>query len=152
MGMTFEEKANKAYELKSEYAEIEKQKKELDEKAKALEAEIDEINASLLSDMKANGAIESKVGDVYVNLMRRESIGYDDPDAVLGYLEANGLGNLIRVKRELDKKAINKEVKCNGALAEALAGMTSKKVTEYVVVTDSENHRKMLEHIEGSRK
>lgn len=145
--MTFEEKVGRAYELRKEASEIERRKGELNARAKEIEAEADAINASILSDMKGIGAVESKVGDIFVNVMRRESIGYDDADSVIDYLESNGLERLIRVKREINKAAINKEVKSNKPLAEALAGMTSRKVTEYVVVTDSESHQSMLEHI-----
>ena len=145
--MTFEEKVGRAYELRKEASEIERRKGELNARAKEIEAEVEAINASILSDMKDIGAVESKVGDIFVNVLRRESIGYDDADSVIAYLESNGLDRLIRVKREINKMAINKEVKLNKPLAEALAKMTSRKVTEYVVVTDSESHQSMLEHI-----
>ena len=79
--------------------------------------------------------------------MRRESLSYDDPDAVIGYLEANGRPELVRIKKELNKVAINKAIKTDGELAKDLAGMASKKVTEYVVLTDAEGHAKMLEHL-----
>ena len=145
--MTYEEQVKKAYELRKEVNRLDEEKATLDAKKKELEAELEGLNSSIIESLKGVNKLEDKVDNIYVNLMKKESIGYTDPSKVLQFLEDSGRLDLIRVKKELNKVAINKAIKKDTKLNEELSSMTSKKVTEYVVVTDEENHQKMLEHL-----
>lgn len=147
MTETFNGKIIEAYRLAKEIDGLEAEKARIEASLKEATSKLEDAKKFLLSEMQASSVDEAKEGDVYVNLFHRESIAYEDPNKVLEYLEDTGRTDLIRVKRELDKKAINKAVKTDGNLANALASMTSKKVTSYVVVTDDNNHGKMLEHL-----
>lgn len=145
--MELNEAISQSYGLKGKIDALKAQRDALDAEIKELEASKQECDSAIVEGMKAIGATEVAEGDCFANLMRRESLSYDDPEAVIGYLEANGHPELVRVKKELNKVAINKAIKTDGELAKDLAEMASKKVTEYVVLTDAEGHAKMLEHI-----
>lgn len=136
-----------SYGLKGRIEALKAQRDALDAEIKELEASKQDCDSEIVEGLKAMGVTEFAYEDCFANLMRRESLSYDDPDAVIGYLEANGRPELVRVKKELNKAAINKAIKTDGELAKYLAGMASKKVTEYVVLTDAESHAKMLEHL-----
>lgn len=145
--MELNEAISQSYGLKCRIDALKAQRDAIDAEIKGLEASKQERDSAIVEGMKAIGATEVAEGDCFANLMRRESLSYDDPDAVIGYLEANGRPELVRVRKELNKVAINKAIKTDGELAKGLAGMASKKVTEYVVLTDAEGHAKMLEHL-----
>ena len=145
--MELNEAISQSYGLKCRIDALKAQRDAIDAEIKELEASKHECDSAIVEGMKAIGATEVMEGDCFANLMRRESLSYDDPDAVIGYLEANGRPELVRVRKELNKVAINKAIKTDGELVKDLAGMASKNVTEYVVLTDAEGHAKMLEHL-----
>lgn len=113
--------------------------------------QIDRLSLQLLNELTANNmttydwAAENLVVEKFV----RENVGYTSDEDVLNYLKNNYASQYIKTKitESLDKNALKKAIKTDTKLSEALESMTVKSSTEYVVVTDSENHKKMLEHI-----
>lgn len=113
--------------------------------------QIDRLSLQLLNELTANNmttydwAAENLVVEKFV----RENIGYTSDEDVLNYLKNNYASQYIKTKitESLDKNALKKAIKTDTKLSEALESMTVKSSTEYVVVTDSENYKKMLEHI-----
>lgn len=113
--------------------------------------QIDRLSLQLLNELTANNmttydwAAENLVVEKFV----RENIAYTSDEDVLNYLKNNYASQYIKTKitESLDKNALKKAIKTDTKLSEALESMTVKSSTEYVVVTDSENHKKMLEHI-----
>lgn len=144
--MTQEEKINKVFELESFADSKEAEKKAIDAEIKAARNEADEIKTELLKEFLENNVNEKDVGDVVASIGVTSTTGYDDEEAVKKYLSDNGLGNFLKVDVSIKKKELNKELKDNAALKEALNSFISTKQTKYLVVTDRENHEKMLEH------
>jgi len=83
--------------------------------------------------------------------MHRTNTGYKDENAILTWLRQNLNGKFIKTKinESLDKVAFKKELKTNTELSEGVKEYIQSSVTDYVVVTNEENYKKMLEHIEN---
>ena len=141
--------------MKSAYA-LRKKKEELEAQVEKLKAEIDAIedqlqtqNSQILAILKELKKDEVLEEGLYANLFSKEAIGYTSDKDVIAWLKANGYSSFVKSKvtESLDKNPLKKAIKADPKLAEALAGMTVRSTTEWVVVTDEENHAKMLEHI-----
>lgn len=91
--------------------------------------------------------------DLVAEKFTKEAISYTSDSDVLQYLKENYNGQYIKTKisEALDKNALKKAIKADVTLASALEAMTVKTKTEYVVVTTSEKHALMLEHINAAR-
>lgn len=137
------------FDLKTKYKELENQENKIKEEKKSLEGRIEEQEKLLLDKMKENNSKEIDLGEVVATVFSRENIGYTSDKDVLEYLKKNNFNDLITTKitEAINKINLKKALKINAALAEALKNMTIKTTTEYVVVTNKENHIKMLEHI-----
>lgn len=143
------------YDLKS----TKKEKEELSEKYKKeieqIDARIDTLSQELLTEFNASNqkvfVWEEKA--IVAEKFSKENIGYTSESDVLEYLKNNYASQYIKVKttEALDKNALKKAVKTDAKLSSALDAMIIKSVTEYVVVTDIENHKRMLEHINESK-
>ena len=144
--MTQEEKINKVFELESLADSKEADKKKLEEEIKNARNEASNIKAELLAEFLENNINEKEVGDVIASIGVNSTTGYDDEEAVKKYLSDNGLGDFLKVEVSIKKKELNKELKDNAALKEAINSFISTKYTKYIVVTDRDNHDKMLEH------
>lgn len=144
--MTQEEKINKVFELESFADSKEAEKKAIDAEIKAARNEADEIKTELLKEFLENNVNEKDVGDVVASIGVTSTTGYDDEEAVKKYLSDNGFNDFLKVEVSIKKKELNKELKDNAALKEAINPFISTKQTKYLVVTDRENHEKMLEH------
>lgn len=149
--------------LISDIHELKDAKKHLEEAVTILKTSIssidDKINAkeaALLEYMKLNNQLlDTDVPNLVAAVFRKESVGYTSESDVLAYLKANNRDDLIKIKttESLDKTAIKKALKSDSTLAENLDSMTTRLITEYVVVTTADNYNKMVEHInEGSNK
>lgn len=123
-------------------------------KINTLDADIEKHNEELLAELKSDGAAEyiSDTG-LYANVFKKENIGYTSDADVLKYLKENNYNEYVKTKitESLDKRPLSKALKTDEKLAAALEAMTVKTTTEYVVVTNAENHQKMLEHIEEGK-
>lgn len=142
------------YNLKKTKEEKEATAAALSTEISNLDTEIETKSAELLAEVKAAGITEYSFENLFVNKFERENVGYKSEADVLKYLKENYNGQYIKVKttESLDKNPLKAAIKADSVLAKALEDMTVKTVTEYVVVTDADNHIKMLEHIEKGKK
>ena len=142
------------FELQNKASEWEEKEKEAKEEKENIEKEISSKKELLLDLMKQGESKETCFDDIFANIFSKENISYKDEKQVISYLKDHNYNDLITVKttEALNKNNLKKALKTNNVLAEALESMTVKKLTEWVVVTDKENHMKMLEHIEENKK
>ena len=82
--------------------------------------------------------------------MCRTATGYKDEKGLISFLRQNYNGKFVKSKvtESLDKVPLKKELKINEKLAEDLKPYIENSTVPYIVVTDQENYKKMLEHIE----
>lgn len=144
-----EELARKIFWLKKDKSIIDKQMEELKAQGKNIDEEISNLGKLLLEHMHNGDVREFEIDGIVSSMFNRENIGYTSENDVLNYLKKEYNGQYIRTKvtEALDKNALKKAIKTDEVLAKALESMTVKTVSEYVVVTDVENHKLMLEHI-----
>ena len=116
------------------------------------EAEIEKLSTELLEEFKNSDMKVYKLDSIVAEKFTKESVGYTSEADVMLYLKEKYQSNYIKTKitESIDKNALKKALKADTILAEALDSMTIKTATEYVVVTDVENHQKMLEHINAN--
>jgi hypothetical protein len=148
--MNLNESVNKSYQLRQQIKDLENQEADIKAKKALLEQELELVDSGLLDEIKRLDKSEIEVDGLFLNHFKRVNVGYTSDADVLKYLKDNGFTSLFKTKvtESLDKNAIKKELKTNTALQEALSKFIVEKLTEYVTVTDAENHAKMLEHIE----
>lgn len=152
--MTLQENIKSSYALKKEKEALEAQLEALKERIDELDARINAYNSDILNTLKEEDADEAFFEGLYANLFSKSNIGYTSEKDVIDYLKTSGYVEFVKVKttESIDKTSLKKELKTNRALADALNSYIVKSVTEWVVVTDEENHTKMLEHIEENKK
>ncbi len=142
------------FELQNQADIWEQKEKEAKEQKENIQKEINSKKELLLKSMKESDSKEISLEDMFANLFSKENISYTSEKDVLKYLKENNYNDLITVKttESLNKNNLKKALKTNQELNKALESMTVKTITEWVVVTDRENHTKMLEHIEENKK
>ena len=142
------------FDLKEQISAKEAELAQLKADTEALKIQYEELAAQLLADMKADGKIEVDVDDLVAQYFCKNEFSYGDEKALLAYLVASNLTEYITVKttQAINKAALKKDLKVNNSLKESLSNFVGDKKTEYVVVTTKENHQRMLEHIEESKK
>lgn len=152
--MLLKEDVNKSYNLRQEIKSIDEKMEELKKQKEELETQLDLVDLGLLNEIKILGKQEEEFDGLFLNYFKKSTVGYTSDSDVLKYLKDNGFTSLFKTKvtESLDKNAIKRELKTNEALKEALSQYIVEKLTEYVVVTDAENHQRMLEHIEEGKK
>jgi hypothetical protein len=153
--MLLKEEVSKSYQLRQEIKAVDEKIEDLKKQKEELESQLDLVDSGLLAEIKTLGKQEEEFDGLFLNYFKKNTVAYTSDSDVLKYLKDNGFISLFKTKvtEVLDKNAIKKELKTNTVLKEALAQYIVDKVTEYVTVTDAENHKKMLEHIEeGSKK
>ena len=150
------EKVIKAKSLDDEIEALENQKKELEEKLKSLNESRDSVYLDLLSDVKEQGIRDQQINDLFVTYFSEEDVTWLDDAGLLKKLQENKANEFIKVVTKtttsIDKNALKKAFKTNESLKETYKDYFGTKLTEYVTVTTKENHTKMLEHIEESKK
>lgn len=151
--MTIDEKIKRIKLLKEIQDGLSEEKRSIDEKLKSAAQEYEVLAHELLDEMKSNGidTVNTEDGSLVAMVSKNTSIGYQNDDALIGYLSENGLSEFLKTTVAIKKRELSAEIKKNDALREALAEYTSPKVTEYVVVTSPEKHARMLEHISDSK-
>ena len=150
-----EELIKKIFSLQESKAKLEEAQTKLKDDISVLDTEIQETKKELLNAMKAVNSSEVVTDDMlYATQFSKETIAYKDEQEVLAWLKNNNYSNLVTVKttETLNKKEINKLIKTDEALKTGLDNLTTTTKTEWVVVTNQENHEKMLEHIEDNSK
>ena len=152
--MTLQENIKSAYALKKEREELEAQIATLQAKISEIDAKLGVNNNDIMALLKEGELTEVEIEGLFANLFTKHTVGYTSESDAITWLKNNGYASLVKVKttESLDKNAIKKAMKTDTALTEGLNSITVDKVTEYVVVTDAENHAKMLEHIEENIK
>lgn len=144
------------YELKELKKSLEEVVSNIKSSIASIDSKIESKEALLIEVMRQFGLEkDSEVENLVAAIFKKENIGYRNDAEVLAYLKSINRADLIKVKttESLDKVAIKKAIKADSVLADQLADMTTKTITEYVVVTTTDNYTKMLEHIdEGSNK
>lgn len=151
--MTLQENIKSAHALNQEKKAIEQEIQNLKDRLAEIETELGVHNSEIMTSLKEQEVSEVESEGVFANLFRRENVGYTSDADVIAFLKTNGYSKFIKTKtvETLDKNPLKKELKTNAQLAEDLAPLVVKTLTEYVVVTDAENHAKMLEHIEENK-
>lgn len=132
-------------EIKAEVSKLTETNKVLDNEIKTLKGEL----FSLLSDEEPY-----KINDDLVAVKcHRTGTGYGDEKGLIKWLKENLEGKYLRVKttEELDKNAFKKGLKEEDSLYSKVEQYITPTTTEYVVVTDSTNYEKMLQHIEEGK-
>ena len=143
------------FELKQNKEKLTKQIDKLKEEVTETDKLIDNKQSELLKEMKEINTkeITSDNGNIIATLFKRENVSYKSDAEVLKYLKENYSGKFIKSKitESLDKTNLKKAIKDDEKLAKGLEGFIEKTISEYVVVTDKENHKLMLEHIEKGK-
>lgn len=144
------------YELKELKKQLEDVVANIKSSITSIDSKIESKEKDLFNIMKTSEIdVDTDVENVVAAIFKKENIGYTSDTAVLEYLKSIDRSDLIKVKvtESLDKVALKKAIKADASLSESLDSMMIKSITEYVVVTSSDNYQKMLEHInEGSNK
>jgi len=133
--------------LKEEKTSLEEQKKKLDEQIKELQAQMDEIEANALEYIVEDGSDAISYGGMVATKFERDSVSYTSDADVIALIKSLHYDTLLRVKEELNKNALKKELKSNQQLNEAISQFVVAKKTPYVVITTEENTEKMKQHI-----
>ena len=126
-------------EIKAEVSKLTEENKALDNEIKTLKGEL----FSLLSDEEPY-----KTKDLVAVKCHRTGTGYGDEKGLIKWLKENLAGKYLRVKttEELDKNGFKKGLKEDDSLYSKVEQYITPTTTEYVVVTDSTNYEKMLQH------
>lgn len=138
------------YNLKKQKELLTTQSDELAKQINSLDEQINILSSSILQDMKTEKLQEYNIDDLVVTLMAKHSSSISE--GALKYLTDNNYMQFVDTKQSIKKNPLNKELKTNTTLKEALAPFMSDITTEYVVVTTVENTEKMKEHINESKK
>ena len=126
-------------EIKAEVSKLTEENKALDNEIKTLKGEL----FNLLS-----GEEPYKTKDLVAVKCHRTGTGYGDEKGLIKWLKENLEGKYLRVKttEELDKNGFKKGLKEDDSLYSKVEQYITPTTTEYVVVTDSANYEKMLQH------
>ena len=141
------------HKLQNEKDEVDAQIDALSDNSKVLAAKVDILKEGLLKHMQSDEVDEyfNATSDLYATVMSKKNIGYTDESEVIKTLKDCGYTVYVKTKttESIDKTTLKKALKADAKLSELLKPMTIESTTTYVVVTTSDNHKKMLEHIES---
>ena len=147
---------NDIYSMSQEIEEKTQQMAKLKEEIEALTASVDANKDSLLTLMKEDNDVELHGDDLVAHYFQKNEFSYGDEKALLAKLQELKLSQYIKVTTKtttsIDKNVLKKDLKTKEDLKESLKEFVGDRLVEYVVVTTEENHQRMLEHIEESKK
>lgn len=151
--MVLTESMKSVWALKKKKEELEAQAAKIKEEISKIDAQIKADSDGILAILKESGKEEVLEEGLYANLFVRENVGYVSEDAVVKWLLSNGYSNLVRTStaQAIDKTPLKKAMKTDEKLAKGIASLTVKTTSQYVVVTDEENHAKMIEHVKENK-
>lgn len=151
--MVLTEGMKSVWALKKKKEELEAQAAKIKEEISKIDSQIKTESDGILAILKESGKEEVLEEGLYANLFVRENVGYVSEDAVVKWLLSNGYSNLVRTStsQAIDKTPLKKAMKTDEKLAKGIADLTVKTTSQYVVVTDEENHAKMIEHVKESK-
>lgn len=151
--LSFEDKVELVYQYLEILKAQEEIKKSCDKIIKETTPKVELLKKEILAEMESKGEKEIFVRDkLYATVGVNTSTGYADEEAVIKYLQDNHYDKFVKVTTAINKKDLNAELKKNEALKKDIDSFITTNVTTYVTVTNEENHTKMLEYIEESKK
>ena len=146
--MDLNEKIKKVYELKTKQEEIQAKQEELKQQLNDLAQEQEKLSSEILVEMKTNNVSEQDTDNLVAQYFSKNEFSYGDEKLLLSKLKELSLDKFIKTVTKtttsIDKNNLKKELKVDADLKETLK--------DYVGVTTKENHEKMLEHIDNSKK
>lgn len=153
--MTFEEKVLKAHELDSAVEEAELNVANATNSLKSAKDARDALYLELLTEAKVKGVKDQQVEDLFITYFSKEDITWLNDEALLKKLQENKdtqfIKTTVKTTVSVDKNALKKAFKADEAIKEEYKEYYGNKLIEYVIVTTSENHEKMLEHIKEGK-
>ena len=119
-------------------------------KVASLEADIANYKNELLELLTDYDPFYGADDNMLAVRMARTATGYKDEKGLIDFLKKNYEGKFIKSKvtESLDKVPLKKELKTNAQLSKDVEPFIENSTVPYIVVTDQENYKKMLEHIE----
>lgn len=154
--MDLNEKIKKVYELKTKQEEIQAKQEELKQQLNELAQEQEKLSNEILVEMKTNNVSEQDTDNLVAQYFSKNEFSYGDEKLLLSRLQELSLDKFIKTVTKtttsIDKNNLKKELKVDANLKETLKDYVGDRLVEYVVVTTKENHEKMLEHIDNSKK
>lgn len=154
--MDLNEKIKKVYELKTKQEEIQAKQEELKQQLNDLAQEQETLSNEILVEMKTNNVSEQDTDNLVAQYFSKNEFSYGDEKLLLAKLKELSLDKFIKTVTKtttsIDKNNLKKELKVDADLKETLKDYVGDRLVEYVVVTTKENHEKMLEHIDNSKK
>lgn len=154
--MDLNEKIKKVYELKTKQEEIQAKQEELKQQLNELTQEQEKLSSEILVEMKTNNVSEHDTDNLVAQYFSKNEFSYGDEKLLLSRLQELSLDKFIKTVTKtitsIDKNNLKKELKVDADLKETLKDYVGDRLVEYVVVTTKENHEKMLEHIDNSKK
>lgn len=154
--MDLNEKIKKVYELKTKQEEIQAKQEELKQQLNELAQEQEKLSSEILVEMKTNNVSEQDTDNLVAQYFSKNEFSYGDEKLLLSKLKELSLDKFIKTVTKtttsIDKNNLKKELKVDANLKETLKDYVGDRLVEYVVVTTKENHEKMLEHIDNSKK
>ena len=154
--MDLNEKIKKVYELKTKQEEIQAKQEELKQQLNDLAQEQEMLSSEILAEMKTNNVSEQDTDNLVAQYFSKNEFSYGDEKLLLSKLKELSLDKFIKTVTKtttsIDKNNLKKELKVDADLKETLKDYVGDRLVEYVVVTTKENHEKMLEHIDNSKK
>ena len=154
--MDLNEKIKKVYELKTKQEEIQAKQEELKQQLNELAQEQEKLSSEILVEMKTNNVSEQDTDNLVAQYFSKNEFSYGDEKLLLSKLKELSLDKFIKTVTKtttsIDKNNLKKELKVDADLKETLKDYVGDRLVEYVVVTTKENHEKMLEHIDNSKK
>lgn len=123
---------------------------EAKDKIASLEADITNYKNELLELLTDYDPFIGADDNMLAVRMARTATGYKDEKGLIAFLKKNYEGKFVKSKvtESLDKVPLKKELKTNAQLSKDVEPFIENSTVPYIVVTDQENYKKMLEHIE----
>ena len=123
---------------------------EAKDKIASLEADINSYKNELLELITDYDPFIGADDNMLAVRMAIKATGYKDEKGLIEFLKNNYEGKFIKSKvtESLDKVPLKKELKTNAQLSKDVEPFIENSTVPYIVVTDQENYKKMLEHIE----
>ena len=140
-------------EIDAEIENLKEKKKELDGKIAVIDGQVEPFKELILGMMKNENVENVEVEDIVAQIMTRDGVDWKDENAILKYLKENKLIDYIQVKATVNKPALKKALTAEGneKLKEDLKPYVGLKGTEYLVITDKDSYKRMVEHMEMNK-
>ena len=145
------------FEFENEVEKKEQAIKDAQQQVEDIKKDVALAKEVLLDAMKQDKreVIDTKF-KLVAQFFTKNEFSYGDEKALLSKLQEMKLNQYIKTTTKtttaIDKNTLKKDLKVNTKLKESLKDFVGDRLSEFVVVTTKENHKKMLEHIEEGKK